>query len=261
MARITENQLILPSLFFMSLSGSKSITTADLIPKLRDLLRPSGEDLDILAGRTDDKFSQIVRNLKAHDTFKRYGFATYEDGVFNITPMGETYLNENIETMKYLLVNDFKWDDLKEGFEIVHIKTTEERRKIEIFDESIMIQEGMKKIVDAKVYERSARLRKIAIDHYTIGGKISCKVCDFNFEDFYGSEVGKGFIEIHHVKPVFKYEGDELDRVITDALDNVTPVCSNCHRMLHRNWKRPLEIEYLVTQIETNGKYPRKKTA
>ena len=261
MARIIENQLIIPSLFFMSLSGGKSITTADLIPKLRDLLKPSGEDLEILAGRTDDKFSQIARNLKAHDTFERYGFATYKDGAFTLTSKGEAYLNENIETMKYLLVNDFQWDDLKEGFETVHIKTTEEKRKIEIFDESIMIQEGMKKIVEAKVYERSTRLRTIAIDHYTIDGKISCKACDFNFEDFYGSEIGSGYIEIHHVKPVFKYEGDELDKAINDALDNVTPVCSNCHRIIHRNWKSPLEIEYLISQIEANGKYPRKKTA
>lgn len=261
MARITENQLILPSLFFMSLSNGKSITTSDLIPKLRDLLNPSGEDLEILAGRADDKFSQIVRNLKAHDTFERFGFATYKDGVFTISQKGETYLNDNLETMRYLLVNDFKWDDLKEGLETVYKKTTEEKQKIEVFDESIMIQEGMKKIVETQVYERSSRLRTIAIDHYTVNGKISCKACEFNFEDFYGPEIGEGYIEIHHVKPVFKYEGDELDKAITEALKNVTPVCSNCHRMIHRNWKSPLMIDYLIAQILANGRFNIRKKA
>lgn len=258
MTRITEDQLILPSLFFMSLSPIKSITTAELIPKLRDLLKPSGEDLVILAGRTDDKFSQIVRNLKAHNTFQRYGFATYKEGVFTLTSKGETYLNENMQVIRYLLVNDFEWEDLKEGLETVHVKTTEEHRKIEVFDESIMIQEGMKKIIENKVYERSTRLRTIAIDRFMVDGKISCKTCNFNFEDFYGPELGGGYIEIHHVKPVFKYEGDELDKAITDALDNVTPICSNCHRMIHRNWKSPLEIDYLISQITANGKFQRK---
>ena len=257
MARITENQLILPSLFFMSLSPSKSITTSELIPKLRELLKPAGEDLEILAGRADDKFSQIVRNLKAHDTFERFGFAKYKDGVCSINAAGEDYLRKNIQSIRYLLVNDFQWEDLKDGLETVHKKSTEEKRKIEVFDESIMIQEGMKKIIETQVYERSTRLRAIAIDHYSKAGKIYCDTCKFNFEDFYGQEIGKGYIEIHHVKPVFKYEGDELDKVITDALSNVIPVCSNCHRMIHRTWKNPLQIDFLISQINANGVYNR----
>jgi hypothetical protein len=257
MARVTENQLILPSLFFMSLSASKSITTSELIPKLRELLNPKDEDLEILAGRNDDKFSQIVRNLKAHDTFERYGFAKYKDGVCTITYEGEEYLRKNIQSIRYLLVNDFQWEDLKDGLETVHIKSTEEKRKIEIFDESIMIQEGMKKIIETQVYERSTLLRKTAIEYYSKEGEIYCNPCNFNFEKFYGKEIGKGYIEIHHVKPVFKYEGDELNKVINNALNNVIPICSNCHRMIHRTWKNPIQIDYLISQIKDNGIYKR----
>ena len=68
--RIPENELVLPSLFLMEVSEGH-ITTEELIPKLRKIMKPSGEDLDILANRTDDKFSQKVRNLKAHNTFER----------------------------------------------------------------------------------------------------------------------------------------------------------------------------------------------
>ncbi len=31
-------------------------------------MEPSGEDLQILQDRNDDKFSQKVRNIKSHDT-------------------------------------------------------------------------------------------------------------------------------------------------------------------------------------------------
>jgi hypothetical protein len=255
MARITEQQLILPSLFLMSLSPGKSLTTSDLIPKLRDLLKPSGEDLEILAGRSDDKFSQKVRNLKAHDTFERYGFAEYVDGVVSISDLGMTYLNSNMDKLRYLLVNDFQWEDLKDGLEIVQ-KSSDERRTIEIFDESIMIQEGMKKIVETSVYERSTKLRQIAIEHFTKDEDIICEACDFSFKKFYG-DIGKGYIEIHHIKPVFKYQDEELGKTIETALTNVVPVCSNCHRMIHRNWKNPLKIDFLIENIRSHGIFER----
>jgi predicted HNH restriction endonuclease len=255
MTRISENQLILPSLFFMSLSPNKSISTSELIPKLRDLLKPSGEDLSILSGRNDDKFSQIVRNLKAHNTFERFNFAKYKNGIFCITNEGEDYLKNNIDLINYLIINDFKWDELKKGLDIIYKKTTEEKVKIDIFDENIMIQEGYKKVVETKMYERSKKLRDYAIKYYSINGKIYCNSCSFNFEDFYGNQIGKGFIEIHHIKPIFKYENEELSKILLKAVKNVVPICSNCHRIIHRNWNNPLDLDYLKSQIQLNGKY------
>jgi predicted HNH restriction endonuclease len=255
MARISENQLILPSLFLMSLSPSKSLTTSELIPKLRNLLKPSGEDLEILTGRKDDKFSQKVRNLKAHNTFERYGVATYKDGVVTITDKGLMYLQENMDKLRYLLVNDFQWEDLKEGLDIIN-KSATEKRKIEVFDETITIQEGVKKIVETRIYERSSKLRQIAIEHYTKNGDILCNACQFSFQKFYG-DIGKGYIEIHHIKPIFKYEDEELDKTIDKALNNVVPLCSNCHRMIHRDWKNPLKIDFLIEQIDKHGVFKR----
>ena len=43
------------------------IKTSELIDELRIIMKPSGEDLTILDGRNDDKFSQKVRNLKSHN--------------------------------------------------------------------------------------------------------------------------------------------------------------------------------------------------
>lgn len=46
------------------------IKTSGLIAKSRKITKPSGEDLEILYNRSDDKFSQKVRNIKSHDTIK-----------------------------------------------------------------------------------------------------------------------------------------------------------------------------------------------
>lgn len=44
------------------------IRTSELIQTARNRMSPSGQDLDILDNRNDDKFSQKVRNIKSHDT-------------------------------------------------------------------------------------------------------------------------------------------------------------------------------------------------
>lgn len=44
------------------------IRTSGLIAEARRRMAPSGEDLEILDNRNDDKFSQKVRNIKSHDS-------------------------------------------------------------------------------------------------------------------------------------------------------------------------------------------------
>jgi len=255
--RIKERELILPSLFLMNLSPEGIITTSELISRLREILKPTGEDLEILPGRRDDKFSQKVRNLKAHDTFERYGYAKYlyidprGGNFFKITEKGIAHLRDNMDVLQYLLVNDFEWKDLQSGLLSIE-KSKDEKRNIEVFDENIVVQEGLKKIIESKVYQRSSKLRSIAIEHYTEDGHILCLACRFDFASFYG-EIGAGFIEIHHTKPIFKYADDDLGQTISNALKNVAPVCSNCHRMIHRNRSNILEIGVLVDCVSKNG--------
>ena len=52
--------------------------------------------------------------------------------------------------------------------------------------------------------------------------------CGFNFEEYYG-EIGKGFIEVHHVVPLAKAGKTE-----TNPETDVVVLCANCHRMVHR---------------------------
>ena len=254
--RIYENDLRLPALYLISVKNGK-INTTELSLMLREILKPSGEDLEQLANRNDDYFSQIVRNLTAKTRpFVKNGFIDRDSksgSKLFITNKGKQYLSEHKFELKYLLTNDFEYTDIKHNLK--KIETSE--RRIQTFDENIIISEGVKKIAEVAVYERSKKLRDYAIQYFTKDGRISCDCCSFNFGDFYGQEIGKGFIEIHHTKPIFTYEDEDLNNTLEKAVTNLTPVCSNCHRMIHRNWKKPIEIQVLIDNINANGIFTR----
>jgi hypothetical protein len=55
-----------------------------------------------------------------------------------------------------------------------------------------------------------------------------CDACDFDFEKRYG-EYGSGYIEAHHVDPLYKRAGVDKPTEIEDF----AMLCANCHRMAH----------------------------
>ena len=67
----------------------------------------------------------------------------------------------------------------------------------------------------------------------------ACAVCGILFEDLYG-KIGHNFIEIHHVNPVSEMGDDH----VVDIINELVPLCSNCHSMAHRR-KPPYSIEEL----------------
>nr|WP_298926542.1 HNH endonuclease [uncultured Allomuricauda sp.] len=66
-------------------------------------------------------------------------------------------------------------------------------------------------------------------------GELTCEVCSFNFEKIYG-KLGKGFIECHHTKPISELRPNEKTKLKDLAL-----VCSNCHRIIHKNGNIPID--------------------
>lgn len=88
--------------------------------------------------------------------------------------------------------------------------------------------EGATKTIAVNVYERNQQARKTCIARYGA----SCSVCGFNFSLTYG-EIGEGFIHIHHLKQLADI-GVEYE---LDPIEDLRPVCPNCHAMLHR--RRP----------------------
>src|SRR5262245_33502916 len=58
-----------------------------------------------------------------------------------------------------------------------------------------------------------------------------CQACHLEFAERYG-EIGKGFIEAHHLRPIATLE--EGVPVKYDVAADFAVLCSNCHRMIHR---------------------------
>lgn len=80
-----------------------------------------------------------------------------------------------------------------------------------------------------KSRERSVKIVKKKKDKtFKLLGKLVCEVCEFNFFERYG-ELGIGFIECHHRKPL-----SSLKASSETFLEDLALVCANCHRMLHR---------------------------
>jgi len=229
------------------------IKTEELIPQLREMMKPVGEDREILDGRSDDKFSQIVRNLKSHKTFERLGYAEYKDGMYFLLKNGDKYLQENQHLLKYLIFNYFTYTNFFNNFETIN--NTKHIKPLEVFDEDVIIQEGMEVITEKEEYKRSKQLRDYALSYFKEQGELNCTCCGFNFSDFYGKEIGEDFIEMHHIKPIFQYQSDDQKQTIQDAISNIVPLCSNCHRMIHRHGKQSLQIELLKKHIKNNGKF------
>ena len=106
--------------------------------------------------------------------------------------------------------------------------------------------EGKKHETAVTKYERDHGNRKLCIAHY---GYV-CQVCGMNFEQTYG-ELGKDFIEVHHLHPVSQGERN------VNPIEDLIPLCSNCHSMIHRqedvsDW-RGLQEKYLANKTKENN--------
>ena len=90
--------------------------------------------------------------------------------------------------------------------------------------DSEKIVEGAKKQIIVNAYERNSEARKKCIDYY--GSK--CIICGFDAGEVYGEEfVGK--IHVHHIKPLSEIK----DEYVVDPINDLIPVCPNCHMILH----------------------------
>jgi hypothetical protein len=104
--------------------------------------------------------------------------------------------------------------------------------------------EGKRREKLHKYRERDTAQIKALKNHALLNGTLQCQCCQFDFALRYG-EIGRGFIEAHHTVPVstLNPDGDII------RIEEISLVCSNCHRMLHR--RRPwLTMDELINVLE-----------
>ncbi len=92
--RISERELVLPTLRLINESKRGWMATGDLILRLTKLFDPAGQDAQILAERNDSHFSQKVRNMISHrhqpSSFINRGLAHYVQSGLKITALGRS---------------------------------------------------------------------------------------------------------------------------------------------------------------------------
>ena len=97
---------------------------------------------------------------------------------------------------------------------------------------------------DRDIHKRNPKLRQLCIEAY--GNEYKCIVCGMNFVERYG-EIGKEFIEVHHLYPISETDGEHE----VDPATEMIPLCSNCHSMIHRledpaDWQK---LKYLFENL------------
>jgi len=107
--------------------------------------------------------------------------------------------------------------------------------RIEDLDENLKWREGAARKVIVNGYERNEKARKACIAKHGV----RCAACKMTFAKVYG-EIGKGFIQVHHIKPL---AGIRQEYEI-DPIKDLVPVCPNCHAMLQTH-DPPLSVAEL----------------
>ena len=100
--------------------------------------------------------------------------------------------------------------------------------------------EGATKRITVNAYERSRKAARRCVEHHGY----HCSVCGFNFARIYG-EVGEGYIHVHHLKPLSEVGSGYR----VDPIQDLRPVCPNCHAMIHRRIP-PYGIEELGEMLD-----------
>jgi 5-methylcytosine-specific restriction protein A len=119
-------------------------------------------------------------------------------------------------TKKLLFGNGSDWLALDTAFDDAPSETLSNSNKY---------PEGAKKEITINAVERNPKARAACINHHGH----NCVPCGFNFMAIYG-EIGREYIHVHHIFPL-KLREKEYE---VDPINDLVPVCPNCHAMIHR---------------------------
>jgi hypothetical protein len=90
--------------------------------------------------------------------------------------------------------------------------------------ESPTLFEGAVRKVTVNAYERNPVARQECVAAHGT----TCCVCGFSFGAVYGPQA-EGYIHVHHIRPLSEVGGE----YIVDPVEDLRPVCPNCHAVLH----------------------------
>jgi len=112
-------------------------------------------------------------------------------------------------------------------------------------------------VMENRVLRLHERLERVSADSRKVKNLkgFTCEVCNFDFENFYGS-IGRKFAEVHHLSPFSELKLGEISAV--DLIDDFAILCTNCHRMIHR-MDDPADVQGLRALIRNGTKLDNQK--
>jgi len=146
----------------------------------------------------------------------------YLDGV----PVATVMSNQN-ETITDL-------ESLSTKTETVHFALADPVYPDEIGVSTPILSEGAVKTVYVNVRERNPDARRLCISSH---GAV-CAVCEVDLGDLYGAEFS-GKIHVHHLNPMSAFD----DEHAIDPVNDLCPVCPNCHMIIHCRQGDPYSID------------------
>ena len=202
---------------------------------------PVGDDPAKFSRSLDSKIKSFYKN-KLHKGF---------ESLFEIIDINSVYeIKKDIVSHPGLVYQRGRSGDSRiEGLDlyIKFLNTEVDRSAISTssrpMDNTSTIMEG-KHIAREQVFiQRNPEARKKCIEHF--GCK--CAACGLVMSDKYG-EIGKGFIEVHHLNPIHLFDDTHLVDYSTDLI----PLCPNCHAMIHK-LENPGDLDGLRRILIQNG--------
>lgn len=102
-------QDITDAILYILLETGGNLSTTSVKMYVRELLEPIGVNLTPLLNRNDEVIDQIVRNIVSHrdncSNIISRGYITYNNGLWNITDSGKSYLHERMKNRFFLELN------------------------------------------------------------------------------------------------------------------------------------------------------------
>ena len=103
--------------------------------------------------------------------------------------------------------------------------------------------EGAVVQITVNAYERNGRARAACIAHWGC----ACQACGMTFEERYGPRA-MGYIHVHHLRPLAAV-GEEY---VLDPVNDLVPVCPNCHAVMHLRRDEPYTVEEVRGMIQVS---------
>ena len=188
--------------------------------------------------------ASMIEEINHPDEDKKKLFLAYVDQINRKCSKCEFLVNQNLADISSPAIWEEKWNSFRiratQIIEDVLDDTSETNLmqewarlfvglilallKIDRIEE-LGVAEGKVTQVLQNKYERNPVNRELCLS----ANGYKCKICGFDFEKTYGS-IGHEFIHVHHLEMVSAHGGEYY----LDPVNDMIPVCPNCHAMLHR---------------------------